>query len=69
MRRTRNLLADRALGDLDLEAQGELERLLARNPTLDDGSMERAATALALALMGSRGQLLPDDLRRRLEGC
>ena len=68
LRRAQDLLADRALhGRLEPARQRELDQLLTLYPTLDDGSWERAAAALTLALMGSDGRDLPFDLRRQLE--
>lgn len=62
------LLIDRAVaGELDPPAERELEGLLAERPELDDGSYERAAAALTLALVSDAPQELPFDLRRRLE--
>lgn len=59
------LLVDRALFGLEGSAQSEFERLRARFPELDDGSLERAAAALALGML--RGiEPPPEDLARRL---
>ena len=67
VRRTEDLLADRALfGRLDAAQAVELARLLERRPHLDDGSFERAAAALTLALADVAHEL-PLDLRHRLE--
>jgi hypothetical protein len=49
--RARLLLIDRALFGLAPAQADELRRLLERHPELDDGSWERTAAALALALL------------------
>ena len=45
------LIVDRALFGLDDRGVTEYERLRARYPELDDGSLERAAAALALGML------------------
>jgi hypothetical protein len=61
-----DLLLARATQGLDAAEARELARLLAVAPEVDDGSYERAAAALCLAVLADRGAL-PGTLRARLE--
>ncbi len=63
--RALELLALAATEGLDGDRQGELDRLLAEQPELADGGMERAAAAVHLAL-ADPPLALPPHLRRRL---
>ncbi|MEO0649725.1 MAG: hypothetical protein AAFZ65_03490 [Planctomycetota bacterium] len=59
------LLVDRALFGLDAGGRDELDRLRARFPELDDGSLERAAAALALGML-ERVEPPPPELTERI---
>lgn len=63
--RVLELLAGRAVDGLDEAERAELERLLAEHPGADDGSMDRAAAAAMVAMVGV-GEPLPGALRGRL---
>ena len=63
--RTLDLLADRATGSLDPAARAELDALLTQHHDLDDDSMDLAAAAAALALMGDLDPM-PAGLRGRV---
>jgi anti-sigma factor RsiW len=59
------LFAQATEGISETEAH-ELEELLAAHPEVDARGYERAAAAVSLALLGTRGSL-PSRLRERLE--
>jgi hypothetical protein len=61
-----DLLLARATQGLDAAETQELARLLAAQPDADDGSYERAAAAVCLAVLGGESAL-PGSLRERLE--
>lgn len=60
-----DLLADRAAGLLDDAGRRELDALLALHPEADDDSMEHAAAAATVALVGDR-EPMPAGLQSRL---
>lgn len=63
------LLADRATEGLDAAGDARLEALLGETGAVDDGALERAATAVDLALISRAGvglEPLPSDLARRI---
>jgi hypothetical protein len=61
-----DLLLTRATQGLDAGEAQELERLLAAAAEVDEGSYERAAAAVCLAVLGGRSGL-PSSVRARLE--
>jgi hypothetical protein len=63
-----DLLLARATEGLDAAAAAELERLLAAEPSDEDGGYERAAAAVCLAVLGARSAL-PSHVRARIQAA
>ncbi len=66
MDRLLDLLADRAVGELDPRDAAELDRLLEANPGLPADAMDAAAAAASLAMPVADDDPMPESLKRRL---
>ena len=64
--RLHELLAARALGDLNQDEQSELDVILQRSPEEDTDVYERTVAALQIALLGEL-EPMPTSLRMRLD--